>query len=352
MMQTSPRLFSPYRARRRQAGLSLIELMISITIGLLLLTGMLTLIVGQSRARAEIDKSGRQIENGRYALTILQDDIQHAGYYGQYSGVTTPLSALPDPCATDAATLDAALAMPLQGYDAPASVPAPLSACLPDANHVAGTDILVVRRVAADDAPIAVASAAAGQVYVQTTPDAKITALGADPNPSTPTVYTLKQKDGATSADLRAYVEHIYYVSPCNVYEAGATTCSSAADQGRPIPTLKRLELVSSGGATTFTTMPLVDGIQNLQFDYGVAASNSATPSSTYIAAPAVADWPNVMAVQVTLLARTTESSAGYVDAKTYNLGVAGSVGPFSDAYKRHVYTALVRAINPSSRRE
>jgi type IV pilus assembly protein PilW len=351
-MQTTSMLFFPCPAGRRQAGLSLIELMISMTIGLLLLTGMLALIVGQSRARAEIDKAGRQIENGRYALTLLQDDIQHAGYYGQYSGVTPPLTALPDPCAVDVTTLDASLAMPLQGYDAPAAVPAPLSACLPDANHVAGTDILIVRRVAADDTPVAVASAVAGQVYVQTTPDAKITALGADPTPSAPTVYTLKQKDGTTPADLRRYVAHIYYVSPCNVYGAGLTTCSAAADQGRPIPTLKRLELTASAGATSFTTMPLVDGIQNLQFDYGVAASNSGSPSSTYITAPAVADWPNVMAVQVNLIARTTEPSTGYVDGKAYNLGVAGSVGPFSDAYKRHVYTALVRVINPSSRRE
>ncbi|MDB5757692.1 MAG: pilus assembly protein PilW [Burkholderia sp.] len=351
-MSTTPVRFLPLPVRRRQAGLSLIELMVSLTIGLLLLAGMLTLIVGQSRARAEIDKSSRQIENGRYALTILEDDIQHAGYYGQYSGVTTPLTALPDPCAVDATTLDAALAMPLQGYDAPAAVPAPLSACLADANHVAGTDILVVRRVTADDSPVAVASAVAGQVYVQTTPDAKITALGADTNPGTPAVYTLKQKDGVTPADLRAYVEHIYYISPCNVYAAGLTTCSADADQGRPIPTLKRLELTVIGGAAGFTTIPLVDGIQNLQLDYGVAASASGTPSSSYTTAPAVADWPNVMAVQVSLLARTTEPSAGYVDGRAYNMGAAGSVGPFSDAYKRHVYTALVRAINLSSRRE
>jgi type IV pilus assembly protein PilW len=162
----------------------------------------------------------------------------------------------------------------------------------------------------------------------------------------------LKQKDSVTPANLRAYVQHIYYVSPCNVYEAGQTVCTAAADQGRPIPTLKRLELAVSAGATTLTTMPLVDGIENLQFDYGLAANNSGSPSSGYVTAPGVADWPNVMAVQVSLIARTTEPSLGYVDAKAYNMGVAGSVGPFSDAYKRHVYTALVRVVNLSSRRE
>ena len=75
-------------------------------------------------------------------------------------------------------------------------------------------------------------------------------------------------------------------------------------------------------------------------------------PGNTYVTAPAVADWPNVMAVQINLLARASEASAGQVDAKTYSMGAAGTVGPFSDAYKRHVYTAMARVVNPSSRRE
>ncbi|MFS0758441.1 PilW family protein [Noviherbaspirillum sp. 1P10PC] len=135
-------------------------------------------------------------------------------------------------------------------------------------------------------------------------------------------------------------------------YAAGATACTAGADNGRPVPTLKRLDLGVSGGVVVATETALVDGIQNMQLDYGVASATSAVPGDTYATAPAVADWPNVMAVQVNLLARSSEASAGKVDAKTYSMGVAGSVGPFSDAYKRHVYTALARVVNPSSRRE
>ena len=51
-------------------------------------------------------------------------------------------AALPDPCSMAAADLYAALAFPVQGYDAPAASPI---ACLANANVVAGTDILVVR---------------------------------------------------------------------------------------------------------------------------------------------------------------------------------------------------------------
>ncbi|MBV0881923.1 PilW family protein [Noviherbaspirillum sp. L7-7A] len=357
MTATSART-SPTLARRRQAGLSLVELMISIVIGLLLLAGISSLIAAQSGARGELEKSARQIENGRYALTLMQDEIQHAGYFGQYSGAMAALSALPSlPCnsAANAAILtllESSLALPLQGYNAPATVPAELTNCLPAANFVAGTDILVVRRAEATNTPATVTNAQAGQLYLQTTPDALKTGVGPDPTPATPTVYTLVQKNNTTPAELRRYVARIFYISPCNVYAAGATACSAAADNGRPVPTLKRLDLSVSGGLVVATETPLVDGIQNMQLDYGVAAATSAVPGDTYVTAPAVADWPNVMAVQINLLARSSETSAGKVDAKTYSMGAAGSVGPFSDAYKRHVYTALARVVNPSSRRE
>ncbi len=338
-----------HRSRHRQAGLSLVELMISITIGLLLLAGITGLIAAQSSTRAEIDKSGKQIENGRYALTLLQDDIEHAGYYGQYSGALSAPSALPDPCATTATAIDAALALQLQGYDAPATVPAPLSSCLQDADHIPGTDILVVRRLEAVEVPTAVAAAVAGQVYMQTTPDSKIVAIGPDTSPST---YTLKKKDAVTSADLLRLVEHIYFLSPCNLYAAGATSCSAAADNGRPLPTLKRLELTTIGGATKFALVPLVEGIENMQFDYGIDPSGTGIPAATFVTGPALADWPNVMAVRVNLLARNPEPTPGYTTDRTYSLGLSGSTGSFTDGYKRHVYSADIRAINPSSRRE
>jgi len=45
----------------KENGFSLIELMISITIGLFLLIGMTALLVSNSATRSEMDKAGRQI---------------------------------------------------------------------------------------------------------------------------------------------------------------------------------------------------------------------------------------------------------------------------------------------------
>jgi type IV pilus assembly protein PilW len=374
-----------------QRGLSLIELMISIAIGLFLVIGITALIVQQSGTRTELEKSSRQIENGRYAMQVLQDDIQLAGYYGEYSTVlltpgldvwNTGTPSLPDPCTTTifnadptVAQLGTAIPLHLQGYnDVPATMPTPPSACLTAGNHLDGTDILVIRRASATT--VSVASAVANQPYLQTGihPLTKnlsyVFGSGSDIS-----AFTLQTKAGAT-APLRPYMVRIYFVSPCST-PAGAV-CANTDDT---IPTLRRMTLgAGSTGPTFLPPESLVEGIENLQINYGIdypvapatigdgsvdcyvvnpaaptAAEIDACPASAaayFAGATAATNWSNVMAVRLNILARNTEETAGYVDEKTYNLGDAGPFGPFEDRYKRHVFSGLVRAINPSGRRE
>ena len=56
-------------------GFSLVELMVSLAIGLVLVAGLATLFADSSRTGAEIDKSMRQIENGRYAVDLLSETL-------------------------------------------------------------------------------------------------------------------------------------------------------------------------------------------------------------------------------------------------------------------------------------
>ena len=87
--------------RRQQAGLSLIELMVSITLGLIILSGVLVVFTNTSASRNEIDRTSRQIENGRYASELITEDLRLAGFYGELDVSTvTPLPAsMPgDPC--------------------------------------------------------------------------------------------------------------------------------------------------------------------------------------------------------------------------------------------------------------
>lgn len=358
----------------RSRGFSLVELMVAITIGLLLLAGLGILFIHNTNSRTELEKSMRQLENGRYAMDLLSRDIHLAGYYGEYYTIGAPPSGLPDPCATDpvpantdSSGLQAGFFWPIQGYDAPATVPASLSACLPDANHLPGTDILVIRRVQTGGG-VDVSHAVAGQIYLQTNTTNYV--LGSGSNSG---IFNLKQlkADGSgvyEPAKLRQYYVHVYFVSPCDVPADGGTACTgSGDDNGTPIPTLKRLELTTDGsGATVMRVVPLVEGIENLQLDYGFDCSGDGAPDIYDVAAPLSAtaptgcsgtatDWTNVMSVRVNVLARNTAFTVGTPVAKRYNLGLAGDVTPTDSPgkyYGRHVYTELVRANNLSGRRE
>lgn len=68
--------------RRHQAGLSLIELMIAITIGLILILGLVQVFSASSAAYRLSQGVARNQENARFSLDFLQRDIRMAGHAG------------------------------------------------------------------------------------------------------------------------------------------------------------------------------------------------------------------------------------------------------------------------------
>lgn len=355
----------------RQSGLSLVELMISITLGLFILAGVATIFTNNSRSRQEIERTSRQIENGRYASQLLSDDLQAAGFLGEFDPTpldTSSLAALPDPCATDLPTLRTAMPLHIQGYDNGAGAPT----CLADVK--AGTDIFVIRRASTCVAGTAncdpflngephfqasLCAPATGGYELSFTPSGNADYAAQFYALDTVLANLARHKTNCTTlADIRRYRTHIYFIANNDV-------------AGDGIPTLKRAEL----GAGGFTIVPLVEGIDNLQLEYGVdsncdgipnfftANPTAYTPQTTYckpfdaLPASLVANWRNVVSVKLNLLARNTESTAGYADTRTYTLGLkadgtANSFGPFNDGFKRHAYTSTVRLGNPAGRRE
>lgn len=364
-------------------GFSLVELMVSITIGLFLVLGMSTLLVNSSQNRTELEKASRQIENGRYATQLLRDAITHAGYYGEYfcqhdpaspalctpASPPTPLTALPDPCLTTLAGLSytRGLPLPIQGYDSSLLASA-VPTCVGSANHKAGTDILVIRRANTNVTP----SIVDGRIYIQANPVGYViasrsggawsyvgTSVGSDNlNVTGAAALPLLKKDGVTSADLRNYVVQIYFISPCSIPTGGGDNCTGASDDnGKPIPTLKMVELSVDGANPAISApIPLVEGIDNLQLDFGIDTDNDGAPNSFSTCSTSTAcsltDWSNVVAIRLNLLARNTEQTIGHTDTKRYDLGLEGLTTATNDAYKRHAYSILVRAVNPSGRRE
>jgi type IV pilus assembly protein PilW len=65
-----------------QRGLTLIELMVAMLIGLFLTAGMIQLFIGTSRTYRFTEGLSRVQENGRFALDILARDLRMAGFSG------------------------------------------------------------------------------------------------------------------------------------------------------------------------------------------------------------------------------------------------------------------------------
>lgn len=70
------------RPRRRQAGLTIVEVMVSLTVSLVLLTGVVQMYVGTKTSYRMTEELSRIQENGRFALDMLSRDIRMADFWG------------------------------------------------------------------------------------------------------------------------------------------------------------------------------------------------------------------------------------------------------------------------------
>lgn len=381
--------------RGGQAGFSLIELMIAITLSLIITAALITLFLNMNRANSEMAKTNMQIENGRFAMQLLQADIEHGGYWGghipQFDDLTftaiptDTATAVPNPCLAYTAPWTATdirnfIAIPVQVYG---NTPPAGTGCLTNlaTNKQASTDALVVRY-----AETCVAGSGGnceadivGGLYFQSS---RCELENASPYILSTADFTRYQRNcvgtgnpqtlpitAGTIAAKRKFVSRIFYIR------------DYAMTVGDGIPTLMGSKF---NGVAHQAAVPLIEGIEGFRVELGVdnlsdtgAAVNSAAavtwanpdnltsptnrgdgvPDGAFVrctdAAPCTdAQLSNVVAVKLYVLARAASVSAGYRDTKTYALGTAPLLGPFNDGFKRHVFSTTVRLNNVSGRRE
>jgi type IV pilus assembly protein PilW len=379
-------------AGRGQAGFTLLELMISLTIGLFIVLALITLLINVNRNNSELSKTNRVIENGRFALQLLEADVAHAGFWAghvpKFDDLTNTAvpndvpTVLPDPCLAlsswDATHKNNLIGIPLQAYEIPAVVPSPtLSVCATAPTNIVtnpqpSTDVLVVRHAETCAAGVDAGCAAAvsGSVYFQegrctTTSSVNYTTtvsvLGTD-------TFTLRKRDCTTLADTYKFQSDLYYVR------------NYAVTVGDGIPTLMRSQF---DGTTHGAAEALIEGIEGFRVEFGLdtlsdsgAAVNfgqaivwantsnltsptnrgDGLPDGAFVhcttAVPCTASQlMNAVAVRIYVLVRSEKTTPGYTDDKTYTLG-STTLGPFNNGYKRHLFTQTVRVTNVSSRRE
>lgn len=333
-------------SRTRQAGLSLVELMISLVIGLILMLGITQIFIASHAASRLSEGVARAQENGRFALDFLERDIRMAGHTGcvnDQAHFIKGTSALKNNLTAGTGSgspLDFSVA--IQGYEAgntgpantlsvgagtiPANMPTTITGLNPA--PVAGSDVLVLRFLAPEGVPVLGINGQ--ELTVDTDAWKRLTEGGL----ATPTLFgiancetadifagtTTSGKITGTTVDFTRYAPQpeptVVYRAESMVYYIG---------EGTNGPGLRRARANSAG--VYAVNEELVEGIENLQLMYGldatpdiaaatppvgnVAVQNVASGVTTDANATGAGQWRRVGMVQVGLVAR----SAGRIDS-------------------------------------
>lgn len=308
-----------YSNRKKQQGMTLIEVMVAMTIGLVLTLMVVTLFVGQHRGYQQNEATARMQENGRFVLELLTQDLRHAGFFGDISDpvdVTTGgLSYNLDCLGGTKNILDLSAPQYMLGYGDRMKTNVGTN-CLSSSafDTTFGSSVFIVKRSAAS--PTADANLQNNTIYTYA-------------NGSAAEMY---KSDGSNLSTLAngenwEYQPRIYFINN-----------NSGKD------TLQRIMPLKG------TSEPLAEGIEAFHIEFGIDQDRNGAPEYFYTPAEGSltdATLNNAVSATVYVLARTTKSDkdSDYTDNRQYNLGSI-TLGPFNDKFHRRVFTATTALKN------
>lgn len=277
---------------KHQRGLSLIELMISITISMFLMLGVMQIYLSSKQTYRTTAALSRIQESGRFALGFLTQDIRSAGYKGQCMG--DPNNHIAEDAEQTLSFIES-----LKGWNDVGSSFEGLNR-----GPTSNTDVIRVKLAAGPSDIEAQKSNRMTTEEVNLTQKSSIASgavallsdgAGCDLfiNAARPNDKFVKASDGkGWSHDYTGLVEVLGFNN----------TMYFVRENKNGIRSLVRNVLVpnSSGGGPTFTTEELVEGVYDMQFLYGVTGADMQV--TDYVAADEVVNWDAVASVQVDLL--------------------------------------------------
>ena len=318
--------------RNKQSGLTLVELMIAMTLGLILAGGVVTLFTVNRHSFNRDEMILRMQDDARQGIRELINDLSMAGYWAD---LMLPATVTPDTSLTVGTDCGPAgvvnwiyqVVTPGTGDNeslmavdnATAGTATASFSCL-GAEVVPGTDIVAIKRVAGALAPAALTNNTA---YLRT--NGTVGLLFLEPAAAPPAIPV-----PAPFNDWE-YRPSIYYVR------------AFANAPGDGIPTLCR-KVLDYSGAPDVVTECLAQGIENLQIEFGLDSNGDGDPN-TYVAAPTIAEMQTAVAARVMVLARSVQNDPRYSNGKTYSLSNAPAYQP-NDNFYRRVYTVNVSLKN------
>lgn len=318
---------------KRHHGMTIIEVMIALTIGLLITAAIASMFISMSKSYKQNDAIARLQENARFALELMTQDLRHAGYFGNvadpgFVNITRGPTTNVDSCGGTLGTT-----VGIYNFQTPGLVlsygntitsdPATLSVNINGVNTNIYNTCLTADDIPTDGSSILLVKRTATTHIPETPTDQRVSGvIYVRSNGSTSELYSLANDTSLSEATNLEYQPHIYYIDGND--------------------TLQR-KYLRFDNPPTLVSEPLAQGIDAFHIEFGIDPDRNGTPEYYYSPdAGTIAD-PDILADAVSatiyILARTTVADPDHSDGKTYQLGGMNR-GPYNDRFHRRVYTA------------
>ncbi|MDQ6648386.1 MAG: PilW family protein [Pseudomonadota bacterium] len=309
----------------RQSGVSLIELMVALLLGAIIVGGLIQILSANRKAYQLQEGNNFQQQNLRFASDRIDWSLRMADFWGgaTSSEITGLLNDGAGASGCNAAWILSGKngsngAGGVFGYDGNTSFPIAGCSLVPDSDYVQGSDVLILRY--ADTDPCSVPDGSHAALSTTTTASCKpFSSHYLVANVGQQAKLFAKGSAIPVTGDTRRYIYpyrmEAYYLQPCTDRASG--TCSATSDGGNPVPSLMRIRLSGDG---SLVREPLVVGIEQLQFEYGVSTDGSHVSEFKIANEVTTSEWPKVLAVRVTLLARNENRDIAVSHAGTFKI--------------------------------
>ena len=339
-----------------QAGFSLVELMIAITLGFIVIGAVGYLYIGSRGAFRTADNMSRMQESARYAMDTLTRDVRMAGYRGCASSSGTFNNIL-----NNSALNAYNFGVPLSGYEASGASWSPAlpigTGGLSTLGILAGTDVIVVRSTVGVGAYVI-------QQPGNTSADLKVSvpndlAVGDIAMVTDCTNATVFQITGPTGCCTNNNINNNNVVHNTGTASPGNSTNDLGHNfvNGEISKMQTQTYFIRTGAngspalwvydnyqpVSGSNPAELVGGVENMQIQYGID-TNSDWAVDSYVTADAVTDWNKVVAVRISLLMASPDNNI-VTSQQTYNYN--GAAVPAGD---RRMYQVLTTTIGVRNR--
>ncbi|MGH8658868.1 MAG: PilW family protein [Gammaproteobacteria bacterium] len=340
---------------RGQQGLTLVEIMVAVTLGLILTAGLIQVFVSNKQAYRVQEGLARLQENGRFALDFITRDVRGAGFVG-CPGSTTPIVNT----LNNAGSLPWNFASPMQGFEATSTTawsPALDGSIL---SPLGGRDVITVRRSVGDPVPVISQPAGTppGSNPITVAMTAALNDFNTPPSPSLPVAMI----SDCTNAAVFQITNSNPSSGTINHAIGGASPPdapgNAAVDMGKDFTNtaeVVRLSTITYYVRQTGTAPPalwrqvggaaaqeLVEGVQDMQIRYGVDTDGDRVPNQ-YLTADLVADFNNVVSARVDLLLQSIADNLTNAPQRyTYDDGTCGAGCTPADRRFRQVVGATI----------